>query len=110
MEEDKLYIPENVQKRKEIATGIGKKELRIILLHLLLGVVVGLVIFLIKGKNFFPAIPMAGMIFTLYSYVFYKKDKTNFSTMNGIRHSQKFKKCQKEYRYEKLEDWKYEEK
>lgn len=98
MKEEILYIPVNIKKRKEIIEGIGKKEIRQIVITTLIGIFIGAILFFLKNNN--PAyLIMTAFIFGSGSYVFLKKDPTNRNTIDKLKLYINFTKSQKRFHY-----------
>lgn len=92
-----LYIPSNIRKRFEYVDGIGKHELGMIAISTAIGLVVGILIFVVQRQLFGLLIPPAAGF--LFSYVFARKDRYNQSTIDKIRLLKKFQGGQKRYYY-----------
>lgn len=92
-----LYIPSNIRKRHEIVDGIGTPEVKIIVTSSIIGLVIGIFIYIFQHQMFTLLLPPA-MGF-LFSYVFARKDRYNQSTMDKLQLLKKFQNEQKRYCY-----------
>lgn len=97
MKRKELYIPVNIRKRKEIADGIGKAELLQIIVMAGIGLLVGLIIFAVKGGIF--SIMLPPIILGMAGVIFLRKDMTNQSVLDRIHHLMEYSKGQKIYFY-----------
>lgn len=94
-----LYIPVRIKRYPEFwnIDGIGKKELRGILIMTGVGIIVGVISGVITQIILFPLLFV--ILFPSGAYMFLKKDLTNRNTIDKIRISKRFKKSQKRYDY-----------
>lgn len=99
---DRLYIPANVRKRKEIVAGFGGKELILTIIIVGLGLVLGTVIYMQNGKiEFIVAMPI---VMGFIAIIFLIKDQTNTSLLDLIFRLYIFIKSQKIYFYQYYND------
>lgn len=101
-EKEDLYIPINVRKRFEIATGIGKKEIGIIICYAIAGVPIAFLVylFLLHELTIFAVAPIAtGAIAVLLHS---KSKVTQLSMWDDICAIVRLYKNQSVYLYEKI--------
>lgn len=94
---DKLYIPSNIRKRKEYIDGIGNKEIFQIIVGLVLGLAIGLILFL-QYKNFIVLF-VPGVVLGTLVFFFVRKDSTGRNTIDRIMNWYDYLKEQKRYYY-----------
>lgn len=107
MNDEKLYIPVAIRKKKEIAEGIGWLELIKIGILSAIGLVLGIVLFVTTGaktEQIYVLIlpPCLGFMF---GFIFLKKDITNKNSVDRILEWIAFNKSQKQYRYRYHNIW-----
>lgn len=94
---DRLYIPANVRKRKEIVAGFGGKELILTIIMAGLGLVLGIVIYMWNEKiEFVVTMPI---VMGVIAIIFLIKDQTNTSLLDSIIRLILFIRSQKRYYY-----------
>lgn len=92
---EQLYIPLNVRKRKELFAGFGSTELCVTAIIVVVGFVLGIVFYLIKGEIFYLiGIPLILGIITIVCVI---KDQTNTSFVDSVKELLQFLKSQKRY-------------
>ena len=96
-ENSNLYIPSNIRKRYELVDGIGTPEVRTIAVTATIGLVIGIILYILQRQMFMLLLPPA-MGF-LFSYVFARKDRYNQSTLDKLQLLKKFQNEQKRYYY-----------
>ena len=96
-ENSNLYIPSNIRKRYELVDGIGTPEVRTIAVTATIGLVIGIILYILQHQMFMLLLPPA-MGF-LFSYVFARKDRYNQSTLDKLQLLKKFQNEQKRYYY-----------
>jgi len=99
MEEDEinLYIPVNVQLGKQVITGYGKKEFRLILFAALIAFAIGIFVFAITGNAILVLI--IGIIIISLAVVMVGKNPYNESILDNLLQLLDFIKSQKHYEY-----------
>lgn len=98
VEEHKLYIPVKIKKRKEIVDGIGKEEIKQIVILIGIGALLGYIGHLIKGYDLVALIyPTVGC--GSFGFLFFRKNQWNQNSIDILRNKLKFMREQKKYRY-----------
>lgn len=96
-EKSNLYIPVNIRRRKEYTDGFGKEELIVTITWGLIGIAVGIFLYLIMHELL--TIIISVVVFSGGAFVFNRKDKTNRSSIDHIKASIDFAKSTKRYDY-----------
>jgi len=93
-----LYIPVQIRKRKEIVEGIGRKEIHQIIIAILIGALIGIILFFLNNNN---PLYLIMAIFTCGSaaFIFLKRDATNRNTIDKIKLYIDFINNQKRFYY-----------
>lgn len=95
--EEKLYIPLNVRKRKEVFSGFGRTEIGITGIGLGVGIIIGILFYLLNDQIYcLIGIPI---IISMVTAVCIIKDQTNTSLVDSIKEFFRFSKSQKRYYY-----------
>lgn len=110
MEKKRLYIPEKILDSDDYITGFGATELTISVVALLVGIIVGVVIFQIN-ENTITAF-LIGIGILLITIFLIRRDACNENVFHKIRLLRKNSKTQKQFKYQYrniYEDILYEE-
>lgn len=92
-----LYIPVHVNNETQYIIGFGKKEMRLTIAAVILGLVIGFFLFLVYGQILGFAAPPIGM--AAITFVLVIKDHSNESIVDKINLIRIFQATQKQYEY-----------
>ena len=102
-ENESLYIPQGIKKKREYFSGYGKYELYITLVSVFIASIICFLIYTIFRNLLLAVFLILVIPFTTVLYI--AKNDSNISVVDEIRFMVRFMKDQKKYLYVYQDEW-----